>query len=70
VVTLQHRPPKSRQQAGAALTRRDAWLVRNAAEAILVWDGTDERLRRLHRSLEDRLGEDLWLVDPAELLTA
>jgi ribonuclease HI len=70
VVTLQHRVPKSRQQAGAALTRRDGWLARNATEAILVWDGADERLRRLHGTLEERLGEDLWLVDPAELLTA
>jgi ribonuclease HI/uncharacterized phage-like protein YoqJ len=70
VVTLQKRVPATRQQAGAALSRRDAWLARNAAEAILVWDGLDATLRGVHRSLEDRLGEDVWLIDPAELRVA
>ena len=67
VITLQRQAPTTKQQAGAAASRRDAWLARNAAEAVLVWDGDDERLRDLHRSLEDHLGEDVWLVDPAEL---
>jgi ribonuclease HI len=67
VITLQKRVPSSKQQAGAALARRDAWLARHAAEAILVWDGKDPGLGRLARSLEDHLGEDLWLVDPNEL---
>lgn len=69
VVTLQKPSPKDRQEAGQALARRDAWLARNAAEAILVWDGKDAALAKLHRALEDHLGEDVWLVDPGELAT-
>jgi ribonuclease HI/uncharacterized phage-like protein YoqJ len=67
VITLQKRSPESKQQAGAALARRDAWLARNAVEAVLVWDGRDPALGRLFRSLEDHLGEDVWVLDPSEL---
>ena len=59
--------PTSKQQAGGALARRDAWLARNAAEAVVVWDGVDPALGKLHRSLEDHLGDDVWVLDPAEL---
>ena len=38
-VTLERKQPENRQKAGAALARRDAWLARNADEAVLVWDG-------------------------------
>ena len=55
-VLLQKKVPESKQKAGAALARRDAWLVRNVDEALLVWDGQDAALGRLFRSLEDRLG--------------
>ena len=67
VVQLQRKAPESRQQAGAALARRDAWLVRNASEAVLVWDGSDAPLGKLFRSLEDRLDADVWVIDPREL---
>ena len=67
VVLLQKRAPASKQQAGAALARRDAWLARQADEAVLVWDRADDALGRLFRSFEDRLGEDVWVVDPTEL---
>jgi uncharacterized phage-like protein YoqJ len=64
-VTLQDRAPASRQQAGAALSRRDAWLVRHADEAIAVWDGTDAAIGKLVRSLEQRAGdENVWVVPP------
>ncbi len=66
-VLLQKRLPTSKQQAGAALARRDAWLARQAAEAVLVWDGQDPTLAKLRRSLEDHLGDDVWVVDPTEL---
>jgi ribonuclease HI/uncharacterized phage-like protein YoqJ len=66
-VLLQKRSPTSKQQAGAALARRDAWLARHAAEAVLVWDRTDPALGKLFRSLEDHLGDDVWVVDPTEL---
>ncbi len=69
VITLQKRAPDSKQQAGAALARRDAWLARHVAEALLVWDGKDPVLSRVFRSLEDHLGEDVWTVDPTELAT-
>lgn len=68
VVLLQKRVPDSKQQAGGALARRDAWLVRNIDEALLVWDGKDAGLGRLFRSLEDRLGDDVWVIDPGELV--
>lgn len=64
VITLEKKEPTSKQKAGAALARRDAWLARNAAEALLVWDGADPALAKLARSLEDHLGDDVWVVDP------
>ena len=64
---LERKMPEDRRAAGQALARRDAWLARNVAEAVLVWDGQDPALRRLARSLEDHLGDDVWVVDPGEL---
>jgi len=68
VVILQKKAPESKQKAGAALARRDGWLVRNVDEAVLVWDGVDAGLGKLFRSLEDRLGDDVWVIDPGELV--
>ncbi len=67
VLVLQKKRPETTQQVAAAMTRRDAWLARHAAEAVLVWDGEDPRLGRLHRSLVDHLGDDVWLLRPQEL---
>lgn len=67
VLVLQHKRPDGAAQAGAALSRRDGWLARHASEAILVWDGQDQRLARLHRSLVDHLGDDVWVLDPREV---
>jgi ribonuclease HI/uncharacterized phage-like protein YoqJ len=64
VVTLQKKEPESKQKAGGALARRDAWLARHAAEAVLVWDQQDEALGKLHRSLVDHLGDDVWVLEP------
>ena len=65
-VLLQARPPATKQLAGAALRRRDAWLARNADEAITVWDGSDPAVGRTVRSLQDALGEEeVWVVTPA-----
>ena len=64
-VLLQAKAPETKQKAGGALARRDAWLARNAHEAIAVWDGQDPRVGRLVRSLQDHLGEeDVWLLAP------
>ena len=64
-VVLQSTAPDTKQNAGAALARRDAWLARNAHEAIVVWDRGDAGVGRLVRSLTDHLGEDdVWVVEP------
>ena len=64
-VVLQPTSPASRAQAGAAISRRDAWLARHAAEAVVVWDGRDPRVGRLVRSFQDALGEtEVWLLEP------
>ncbi len=62
--TLQTKSPDGRQQAGAAMSRRDAWLARNASEAIVVWDRKDADVGRFVRSLEDHLADDVWIVEP------
>jgi len=68
-VLLQTRAPASKQQAGAALSRRDAWLYRHADEAIAVWDGDDPAVGKIVRSLHDHLGEEeVWLVNPGATL--
>jgi hypothetical protein len=46
------------------MRRRDAFLARNASEAVLVWDEDDELLGRLFKALEDHLGEDVWVLNP------
>ncbi len=33
-----------------------------------MWDGRDPSLGKLFRSLEDRLGDDVWVLDPTELV--
>lgn len=66
-IVLQAKTPDTKQQAGAALSRRDAWLARHADEAVLVWDGDDELTGRLVRSFRDHLGEeDVWVLSPAD----
>jgi ribonuclease HI/uncharacterized phage-like protein YoqJ len=64
-VVLQTKAPATRQLAGAALRRRDAWLARHAHEALAVWDGADAAIGRTVRALQDALGEeDVWVVTP------
>jgi ribonuclease HI len=63
-VTLERKVPADKAQAGQAMTRRDAWLARNASEAVLVRRPEDNSLNRLARSLEDHLGDDVWVIDP------
>jgi len=64
VVTLERKEPATRQRAGAALSRRDAWLAQAADEAVLVWDGRDPMLQKVHRLLETHLADDVWLLEP------
>lgn len=64
-LAVQPTPPASRQQAGAALRRRDEWLARHAEGAVVVWDGRDEGVRRLLGMLRGELGEEnVWVIEP------
>jgi ribonuclease HI/uncharacterized phage-like protein YoqJ len=63
-VILQAKPPATKQLAGAALRRRDAWLARHANEAVAVWDGREAATGRAVRALQDSLGDDVWVVSP------
>jgi uncharacterized phage-like protein YoqJ len=64
-ILVQGRKPTSRVQAGAALSRRDAWLARNADEAVAVWNGEDPAIGKQVKSFQDQLGEeDVWVVAP------
>lgn len=64
-VVLQSRPPATRQLAGAALRRRDAWLARHADEAVAVWDASEPAVGRAVRALQDALGEEeVWILGP------
>jgi ribonuclease HI/uncharacterized phage-like protein YoqJ len=66
-VLLQNKAPATKQLAGAALRRRDAWLARHAHEAIAVWDGQDATVGRAVRALQDAVGEDdVWVVAPPQ----
>lgn len=64
-IVLQHKRPETRQQAGGALRRRDAWLARHGDEAVIVWDHEDAIVGRLVRSLQDAMGEEqVMIVEP------
>ena len=64
-VILQQKPPTSKQQAGAALARRDAWLARVAHEVVAVWDEEDPAIGKQVRTFRDRLGEEnVWVLAP------
>ena len=65
-VLLERAIPDSKPKVAGALARRDGWLARQADEALVVWDGRDPALGKLVRTLEDRLGDDVWIVDPTE----
>jgi uncharacterized phage-like protein YoqJ len=61
-IVLQKNPPATRQLAGGALRRRDAWLARNGDEAVVVWDGDDPIVARQVRSLQEAMGEEQVMV--------
>ena len=64
-LTLEKKAPATKQLAGAALARRDAWLAKQVDAAVVVWDQEDDAVGRLVRSLEDHLGpEHVLLVHP------
>jgi ribonuclease HI len=60
VITLERKVPDTKAKIGGSLRRRDAWLARNLDEAIVVWDGEEPFTGRLVRTLQDRMGADVW----------
>ncbi|MCP5025361.1 MAG: hypothetical protein GY929_03675 [Actinomycetia bacterium] len=67
VVTLEKNRPRSREQAGSSLSRRDGWLGANVGEAILVRRSDDGKLGRLASRFDEKMGVGLWVIDPLEL---
>jgi ribonuclease HI len=63
-IVLSTSKPATRQAAGQAIRRRDAWLIGQADSAIVVWDGKDRSLGEEVRALEKRLPDDVWVVPP------
>ncbi len=63
VVVHTLKPPRSKQQAGAAIAARDAWLAAHNHEAVVVWDRADRAVGRTVRTLEESL-DDVWIVEP------
>ena len=65
VVTVGRKAPATKQQAGAALGRRNDWLARRARDALVVWDGRDEIAGKQLKALESRLGsENVQVIEP------
>ncbi len=67
-LTLEKKKPDTKAKIGGSLRRREAWLARQANEAVVVWDGNEPFLGRTIRSLQDALGEEeVWIIDPNQL---
>ena len=56
--------PKTPAEFGKAMGRRDDWLARNSAGAIIVRRSDDRTLAELQRKLERTLGDDVWVLEP------
>jgi len=67
VVLLQKKPVRSPGDVRRAMGQRDAWLTRAADGAVVVWDGRDALLAKQVKALEQEVGDEVWIVDPAEL---
>ena len=66
--TLERKVPDTNQKIAGSFRRREAWMRRNADEAIVVWDGNDGAIGKSVRSLQDELGEEnVWVINPNEL---
>lgn len=65
VITLDPTSPATRQEAGKAAGRRDAWLTGMADAAVVVWNGADRALRDTVAALERR-EVDVFVITPAQ----
>lgn len=64
VVAFEKKTPADRDAFAKAMGRRDKWLATIADAAVLVWDGQDNRLDRLHADLDRALGPELYVLEP------
>jgi len=64
VLVLDPAEPRGPRAVTAALRRRDAWLAEHAREALVVWDGREPRIGRLHRLLTEHLGDEVLALAP------
>jgi ribonuclease HI len=64
-IVISPKEPATKQAAGAAIGKRNAWLIAHADAALVVWDGTDRTLRDGVRALERRIPDDVWVVAPS-----
>ena len=65
-IVLSDKTPPSKQAAGAAIRKRNAWLIAHADGALAVWDGHDRTLRDDIHALERKLPDDVWIITPEE----
>ena len=63
-IVISPKEPATKQAAGIAIGKRNAWLIAHADAAVVVWDGTDRTLRDDVRALERRIPDDVWVVAP------
>jgi ribonuclease HI len=63
-IVLSPSKPATKQAAGIAIGRRNAWLAANADAALVVWDGTDRALRDDVKALERTIPDDVWIIAP------
>ena len=63
-IVVSPKKPATKQAAGIAIGKRNAWLIAHADAALVVWDGTDRTLRDDVRALERRIPDDVWVIAP------
>jgi ribonuclease HI len=56
--------PRSTTEFGKVMGRRDDWLAKHAAEAIVVRKSDDRTLAEVQRKLERTIGDDVWVLEP------
>jgi len=64
VVVLANQVPSSPAQVAKAFAKRDRWLQTEAAEAVVVWDGSHKPIEKQLRAFETALGDDVWVLNP------
>jgi hypothetical protein len=63
-VVLSSKKPTSKQAAGLAIGARNTWLVERADAAIVVSNGRDRDLAAQVVTLEGRIPDEVWVVEP------